>query len=281
MPPLKQNLFLFFEENERRSVIDRNLVLLYANRCIIDEDDEFEICGVYQLQKVSDLMFNFTKPLYKTHAKQRTYKESFDRNIMSDAFERAHLYGSNSIDTHFIFGSSFHAFEIEWPTVSINRPEKLMRWMYEEMRSQEIKMVHVTLLAGYRACLSNKEMCKATYDGIMVMHFHGLNPYSVRPNGSVNDDFELTINQIRHGKRLQERVNIFLFPMLAPHELKLINANDESYLLTFSHYLNGFSADVPLEDLAIFPDSDSKVRFVRCLCVRKSFYLNNNTNNTI
>ena len=39
-----QNLFLFFEENEVQTIIDNKLVLRYANRCIIDEQAEFEVC---------------------------------------------------------------------------------------------------------------------------------------------------------------------------------------------------------------------------------------------
>ena len=56
MFPPKQNLFLFFEENEVQTIIDNKLVLRYANRCIIDEQAEFEVCGVYKLQKVEQLM---------------------------------------------------------------------------------------------------------------------------------------------------------------------------------------------------------------------------------
>ena len=44
MFPPKQNLFLFFEENEVQTIIDNKLVLRYANRCIIDEQAEFEVC---------------------------------------------------------------------------------------------------------------------------------------------------------------------------------------------------------------------------------------------
>ena len=57
MSPTRQNLFLFFEENEVQTIIDKKLVLLYANRCIIDEEAEFEIGGVYKLQKVEQFMY--------------------------------------------------------------------------------------------------------------------------------------------------------------------------------------------------------------------------------
>ena len=72
MTPTKQNLFLFFEENELPFVIDRKLVKLYMNRCIIDEDAEFEISGVYELQKVIEPMISRLNSMYKTNASQRT-----------------------------------------------------------------------------------------------------------------------------------------------------------------------------------------------------------------
>ena len=105
--PSKQNLFLFFEENEEKYVIDKKLVLLYANRCIIDENAQFEICGVYELQHVSESMIVPTSPLYKTYARQRTLKEANDEETILEALEIAHLKESKSIDTHFVIGSFF------------------------------------------------------------------------------------------------------------------------------------------------------------------------------
>ena len=106
--PTKQNLFLFLEENELQCTIDRKLVFFYANRCIIDEDAQFEICGVYNLQYASDAMAYLKNPLYKTNARQRTQKEANDIDTITEAFEIAHSKESASIDTHFIIGSLYH-----------------------------------------------------------------------------------------------------------------------------------------------------------------------------
>ena len=278
MAPSRQNLFLFFEENERKTTIDRNLVRLYANRCIIDEDDGFEICGVYELDNVSDLMYDIMNPLYRTHAYQRTLKESNDRNILSDAFEKAHVNESNSIDSHFIIGSIFHAMEIEWATVTIkSRTQKLIEWMSEEMKSQEVKTIQVTFLCGYRSALATNKTREESYNGNTVLYHHASypapDPYKLALNNSVNDDFELTINHIRHGRRSQQTVNLFLYSMLTPHQLKLIETNDESYARTINNYLLGFGTDVLENELVRFPDSDPKLRFVRCSCLRHSLYL--------
>ena len=45
----RQNLFLFFEENDDEKDISSNLVHLYMNRFVIAEEDQTEIIGVYNL----------------------------------------------------------------------------------------------------------------------------------------------------------------------------------------------------------------------------------------
>ena len=85
MSPSKQNLFLFFEENEIQSAIDRKLVKRYMNLCIIDEDANFEITGVYELQKVNNSMIDRFNPLYHKYAHQRTNKEALDRDMFDEA----------------------------------------------------------------------------------------------------------------------------------------------------------------------------------------------------
>ena len=46
----KQNLVLFFKENEECNFISSRLVRLYMNRFTIDEDDETEITQVYNVK---------------------------------------------------------------------------------------------------------------------------------------------------------------------------------------------------------------------------------------
>ena len=50
MTKRKQNLFLFFEENEDYNVINSRLVRLYMNRFTIDETEETEITGIGTIQ---------------------------------------------------------------------------------------------------------------------------------------------------------------------------------------------------------------------------------------
>jgi len=158
-----QNLFLFFEENEIQCFIDRKLVKLYMNRCIIDESANFEIIGVYELQKVNDQMYNSLNPLFKTNAYQRTNKESVDKDIFTEAHEKAFVHETNSTDNHFIIGSSFHSVDLilhHSNSQTLSRADKLLNWLLNVVKSQEIKNLYVTILAGARYNLITKEVHK-------------------------------------------------------------------------------------------------------------------------
>ena len=50
MSKQSKNLVFILDESETKYDISSNLVRLYMNRCIIDEDAQFEILGVSHLQ---------------------------------------------------------------------------------------------------------------------------------------------------------------------------------------------------------------------------------------
>ena len=81
----KQNLILFFDENEEYNVINSRLVRLYMNRFTIDIEDETEITGIYEV-------------------KDKTWKNY--QQLLSESFNKAKEYETKNTDTHFIFGNS-------------------------------------------------------------------------------------------------------------------------------------------------------------------------------
>ena len=277
MAPTKQNLFLFFEENEVQTTIDTKLVLLYTNRCIIDEEAEFEICDIYQLQKVERYMYQRSKPLYKMYVQQRILKEANDRDTFSEALEKAYSFESNTTDTHFIVGSSFHSLNNSNRPKVTHRPRKLIKWMADEMKTQELSSVHITLLAGNRYSLITNESNLQSYNGKKAMKIATPGgqetPVIIYPKFSVNDDFELSIALLRLGRRLQQCAHLFLHPMLTPHQLHLMKSKDESYLRSFESTLVGVNPDVSEEELKFYPDNDNKLRYIDCMCIRKSFHI--------
>ena len=240
---------------------------------------------VYKLQKVEQLMYERIQPLYKTNANQRTFKEAIDRDTLSEALEKASLLESKSADTHFIIGSSFYSLTAERPSV-MNRPRKLIEWMSNEIKFQEITSVYITLLAGQRTSIITNETNIGAYNGEFEAEFNPTvflvtpgtpgvraTPITVYPQFSVNDDFELSFTLIQRGRRLQQGLHLFFHPMLTPHELHLIKTKDESFLRSFEHHLIGLNPDVREEELKYYPDNDKKLIYVMCLCVRQSFHL--------
>ena len=264
--------------------------LLYMNRCIIDEDANFEIIGVYELLKVTDLMFNISNPLYKTNASQRTNKEAVDRDILAEALEKAQMHETNSTDNHFIIGSCFYSVPSEDIRI-ISRMDKLLDWLFNEVKTRKMRSLYVTILGGHRNNLITKGLHKRSYDGKDATYVTSYPVHSAREKPtktplqfSVNDDFELSIKLIRHGRRLEQDMQLFLQPMLNPYELKLIGKKDESFLRSFTRHIAGLAdsipdtvpratADVTEEELKRFPDSDPSIRYVSCFCFRRSYHL--------
>ena len=154
--------------------------------------------------------------------------------------------------------------------------------MLDELKFQEIKMVYVTLLDGVRTCLCTNRVNKIAYDAKLVLSVDATTtplpkyrPTRFTPKFSVNDDFEISISMIQNGRRLHQRTLPFLHQMLTPYQLKLMEAKDGNFLKTFDNHLAGdpLDADVPPSELIAFPDTNLKMKFVKCLCERHSFSL--------
>ena len=232
-------------------------------------------------------MLNDYNPLFKTNAYQRTNKEAVDRDIFTEALEKASMHETNSIDNHFIIGSRFHAKMAVKKLSVINPVERLMHWLLNEVKSQEIRSLYVTILTGVRGNLITKEMHEDIYDekaSMMKKSYYYTKVLIKEPNPlhmSVNDDFELSIKLLRHGRRQQQIAHgtvLFLHSMLNPYELKLMEEKDETFLQSFArHHLTdqvpNARADVREEELRRFPDSDPRLRYVNCFCKELSLYL--------
>ena len=48
-----RNLLLFFEQNEDKNNISSNLVRMFMNQNVIEEEKRYEIIGTFNLSKVS------------------------------------------------------------------------------------------------------------------------------------------------------------------------------------------------------------------------------------
>ena len=106
MSKSKQHLYLFLEENELEYEISSSLVRLSMNRFVVNEAAQFEVIGIYNLKRATKEMADLGNPSYKYFARERTEKDAFDKDLISNAMYQATLHPR--IDAHFIIGSFFH-----------------------------------------------------------------------------------------------------------------------------------------------------------------------------
>ena len=76
---------------------------------------KIEVVKIYFLQGVSKPMIDLHDSLYNKYAKERVFKEAFDRDIYSDALEDVMNSELSSVVPHFITGSRFHFFDHTYP----------------------------------------------------------------------------------------------------------------------------------------------------------------------
>lgn len=284
MTPSRQNLCLFLEENDLEYVIDSKIVHRFMNRSVVGEEDQFEIIGVYNLQKVEKLMYDHQDPDYKYHATKRTEKEANDRNTFSEALEKASQFVSTKVDTHFVIGSCFHGIN----DTSAPYTTKLFKFLFDEIEEIELKSVFVTLFGGFRIQLVSKETCKDMYEGkaeFSSQHFDAWRiPLPYKYKCSINEDIEILIRNLLDGKRLQEECTLFLNIMLNSMQLKQVEENDENFWMTLDNYQATITENIKwwakMTNARLDKDqtnpsstSDPNMKFVRCKIYRHSVHL--------
>ena len=84
----RKNLFLFYELNEDEKTYHSNLVRLYTNPLIIDEDHQIEILGICHLENWTNFYCNIS--------------------IVSNLLQNSRDYITQNSDIHFIYGSSYY-----------------------------------------------------------------------------------------------------------------------------------------------------------------------------
>ena len=187
----QQNLYLFHEpSNDDYRKIDSELVRLYMNRFIIDEDDQNEIVGVGYLTKIEKCHFphriNYETLSFDIHVEDNDifyrWKESRKIKLMQDIEiinsslmslkVRENLVG----DYHFIIGSSFymslytkHWFpektpEIHFDLDEFNKPHHFEELIVGILEHQEFKnFVACTFICGMNFAICKKSEVQQAY----------------------------------------------------------------------------------------------------------------------
>ena len=169
-----RNLILFFEENEDVEIINSKLVRLYMNRFTIEEEQRFEIIGVFNLTSVPKMIkFDHGDPrvYYRRlqHQKLCITKENWikDQLILKNAIVKLSVYTQFNTDVHIIMGTSLYVESF----ISINTLIKSIqnwrkdRWTYSVKGSWSPRRISLslTLLNGWNDGFLSKNEVKDTY----------------------------------------------------------------------------------------------------------------------
>ena len=134
---------------------------------------------------------------------------------------------------------------------------RLELFIVEGIKKYNIKKVMVTKIDMWRRNLITKEKMENYCKG------------EKSTKESVNDDFESLFEDIRLGKKPKSQMGTYFLPKLTTQELKLVARKRDSFMHTF---LFKMGADVSEAEMKL-SESDSK--FVRGICRRKTFTIEN------
>ena len=270
----KQNLVLFFQENEESNVINSRLVRLYMNRFTIDEDDETEVTQVHNVKTGT----------------QEEYEECFSKSL-----KIARENETPRTDYHFIIGC---------PTVNDNKKSwyakmwSFFRWsetdslifkfsqLIANNQSRLENCYAVTLLHGSNslkffseknikiAYQYQKQDDKYEENSFWRKIFYGMNFVTERFERSINDDLEwfhcrILDSGMSNTNRINERIQTFHYQMQDDDQMK--------YLKNLVDKHNNQSLFKRLRAYYSMAKTDSNYNYARFNCIRVTMYSNNGT----
>ena len=194
----KQDLFLFFEENEDENVINSRLVSLHMNRLVIDENHQNEIIGVFQQKRVfpETLRYRSEQEIYSKSERQKFAQQVHAQKVLDSAFNDQFLSHNRENTGHFIIASDFPMFyspgrfsDVLQPMVS--NTHWIEKWFQSKMKtlvSQSVS-VAVTILSGSKGGITSGSLLNQFY---LPLHkrnrvFDFLHRYYSEYNNVIND----------------------------------------------------------------------------------------------
>ena len=159
----KQNLFLFFEENEDENVINSRLVSLYMNRMVIDETYQNEIVGIFQQKKVSPETFKYrsAKEINPNDERKQFIQQVLAQKNLDCVFKHEFLFHNRENTAQFIIASDFPMFY----SVNGEKPHWIEKWFQSKLEtlvSQSVS-VAVTILSGSKGGITSSSLLNQFY----------------------------------------------------------------------------------------------------------------------
>merc|ERR1711953_724411 len=257
-----KNIIVFIEPQVETYYSPWKIANLFMNRFSINEDDAFELLGVYYLRKCSEELSDWFAARDNDWNKKewneaRLQKERHDFGIINAAI--AKIPKNHDATTHFICAlecNSDHA--------------KLERILLRGMNKHRIKSAYITILDYTRYHLVTKEEMESHYKGEYV------DKDEMRSGGnmlhSVNDDLELLLERFLLDEVRNESAVTLCFPKLTEKEMKLVASKNEDHLDSYLAYECDSDPDVDENEMIL---SDSKSKFVKIECRRFTYKIIN------
>lgn len=258
----KQNLILFFEENEDYGVINSRLVRMYMNRFSIDEDDQTEVTEVYNIE----------------NGTLKEYQECFVKSLR---IERENEI--ENTDTHWIIGSSRKYLD---KRSSVTLDSHLLNTTSLRFKLSRLIANHRSRLGNGHAVtiLSGSISDKFVTDNNQRIAHQYQNQQNhqksvwwkivhagiwVIVNERINDDLEqfqsrIIDSGINNMNQEYESINTFLFQMLSDNQVE----NLKKSMSKFKRFYVDYS----------MKKACSNDIYVRFNCTRVTLYINNETN---
>ena len=232
-----RNIILFFEENENARSISSKMVRLYMNRFIIEEEQRFEITGVFNLAKVPKITIERgDRRLW--NASRRNWIQ--DRQLIKDAFEKLEIFTLLSTDIHIFMGTSLY--------LDIMNNNDLLKELLRNMvdKCSSTTSISVTLLSGQNHDLHTKNDVQKLYKMRLYKLYSNYKFYNLFGQGfrfkfpeSLNNELEKFYAAVAHKDTRWQSIerNLFLFEMQSEDDIKsksdLIRLSDDhQYLLS-------------------------------------------------
>ena len=155
-----------------------------------------------------------------------------------------------------------------------NCEEDLKEMILAAMKKYGIQSSILTILQMEKRLLMTKEKAKkAAEEQLKNDPDHTEWKYY---EGSINDDLETFLHNLLNQEEIKEEVVFtFFLPKLTYKELKLVEEKNKDYMATFSF---GMKADVDVEEMKL---SDSKDKYVKTFCWRRTFKLSPEANQSL
>ena len=148
-----REIILFFEENENVEIINGKIVRLYMNRFTINEEERFEIAGVFYLAKEEPELMR----LRISDMSLMTAKWNDDWSVIKNAFGKLDILNWSNTEIHIIMGTSIYIEDFHYKNSLI----KLIRSWAENCRFSTFCL---TVLSGRKGRLRTKTEVHDAYE---------------------------------------------------------------------------------------------------------------------